>query len=299
MNNSNEKSALIVDDSKSARFALKKFLEGHGYRVTAAESADEAYNVLRDLRPDLIFLDHLMPGVDGFDVLKRIKSEARTVTIPVVICSSNEGDDFVQQARSRGASDVLNKPPTDEQLKRILERLPKPSPRPAVTIVAPKTKVSPIVEPKAAIEQAVMKAMKSVMDSTSQSHAPEMAPLASPAEFPAGNSLRDEIGNRLRKLSQDIYQELGELKSRVSMIDPPKADDSGELQQMRKQIEQMRDRFDASLRQHEKRVEDLIASVKHSAVDEAHQVAERAVLSAASKLTDQLTENILRAMNRR
>lgn len=294
MNHSNEKTVLIVDDSKSARFALKKFLEARGYRVSAAENADECHNLLRSLRPDLIFMDHLMPGVDGFDVLKKIKSEARTVSIPVVICSSNEGEDFVVQARSRGAADVLHKPPSDDELKRILDRLPKSAARTAPAPV--KAKVLPIVEPQAAIEQAVARAMKSALETV---QAPELAPLASAAETDAGLNLRDEIGNRLRKLSQDLYKELGELKARVSTIDSPKSDDSGELQQIRKQIEQMRDRFDATLRQHEKRMEDLVASVKNAAVEEAHQVAERAVLAAASKLSDQLTENIVRAVGRR
>lgn len=293
MNNSNEKNVLIVDDSKSARFALKKFLESHGYRVSAAESADECYALLRDLRPDLIFMDHLMPGVDGFDVLKKIKSEARTVGIPVVICSSNEGEDFVVQARSRGAADVLHKPPSGDELQRILDRLPQ-TPRAATT--AAKPKVMPIVEPKAAIQQAVVRAMKTALDTV---QAPELEPLASPAEVSTGFNLRDEIGSRLRKLSQDLYKELGDLKARVSTLDSPKHDDSGELQQIRKQIDQMRDRFDAALRQHEKRMEDLVASVKHAAVEEAHQVAERAVMAAASKLTDQLTENIVRAIGRR
>lgn len=293
MNTSNEKTVLVVDDSKSARFALKKFLEGHGYRVHTAENADECHALLRDLRPDLIFMDHLMPGVDGFDVLKKIKSEARTVAIPVVICSSNEGENFVVQARSRGAADVLHKPPSDNELKRILERLPAP----ARAASAPtKAKVLPIVEPQAAIEQAVARAMKTALDTV---QAPELAPLASPAETGAGFNLRDEIGSRLHKLSQDIYKELGDLKARISTLGSPKPDDNGELQQIRKQIDQMRDRFDATLRQHEKRVEDLVASVRHAAVEEAHQVAERAVLAAASKLTDQLTENIVRAVGRR
>ena len=95
MNNSNEKNVLIVDDSKSARFALKKFLESHGYRVSAAESADECYALLRDLRPDLIFMDHLMPGVDGFEVLRTLRKQQQGDSIMILTARGGELDRVV------------------------------------------------------------------------------------------------------------------------------------------------------------------------------------------------------------
>src|SRR5688572_9951054 len=119
------KSALVVDDSKSARFALRKYLENHAYKVDTAESAEQCYEYLKDHRPEVIFLDHVMPGADGFDVLKHIKSDPNTVTIPVVICSSNEGEEFTKQARSRGAADVLQKPPSPDMLLKVLDNLQK------------------------------------------------------------------------------------------------------------------------------------------------------------------------------
>lgn len=117
------KTALVVDDSKSARFALRKFLEGFNYKVETAESANEAYRILGGMLPEVIFMDHIMPGTDGFEALRVIKSDARTTDIPVVICSSNEGEDFVAQAKSRGASNVLQKPPSPEQLAGVLANL--------------------------------------------------------------------------------------------------------------------------------------------------------------------------------
>lgn len=117
------KTALVIDDSRSARFALRKFLESLTYRVEVAESAQEAYRILADWQPSVVFLDHLMPGVDGFDALHTLKRQAHTTRLPVVICSSNEGETFVQQAKSRGAFDVLQKPPSPEQLLGVLERL--------------------------------------------------------------------------------------------------------------------------------------------------------------------------------
>ena len=192
------KSALVVDDSKSARFALRKFLEGFGYKVDTAESAADAYRQLAGRLPDVVFLDHIMPGVDGFEALKVIKSDPLSSKVPVVICSSNEGEDFVHQARLRGATDVLQKPPSPEQIAGVLanlgsadvdlqlsarpaatvakpsepstmERLmaalpPKPAPAAAAPVpITAAPKVHPIREPAVAIQQAVMKSLRDAM----------------------------------------------------------------------------------------------------------------------------------------
>src|SRR5581483_6902621 len=117
------RSAFVIDDSKSARFALRRYLENMHYVVETAESAEIAFTYLKDHHPDVIFLDHVMPGVDGFDVLNTIKSDPKTIDIPVVICSSNEGDAFTQEARFKGAADVITKPPTPQQLARVLSSL--------------------------------------------------------------------------------------------------------------------------------------------------------------------------------
>ncbi len=117
------KTALVVDDSKSARFALRKFLEGFNYSVETAESAAEAFKYLANTLPDVIFLDHIMPGVDGFEMLKQIKTDPRMQAVPVVICSSNEGEEYTAAAQARGASSVLQKPPSTEQIAGVLANL--------------------------------------------------------------------------------------------------------------------------------------------------------------------------------
>ncbi|MDO9453249.1 MAG: response regulator [Stagnimonas sp.] len=122
------KTALVVDDSKSARFALRKFLEGFNYKVETAESANDAYRILGGTLPEVIFMDHIMPGTDGFEALRVLKTDPRTAEVPVVICSSNEGEDFIAQARARGASNVLQKPPSPEQLAGVLANLTSHTP---------------------------------------------------------------------------------------------------------------------------------------------------------------------------
>jgi CheY-like chemotaxis protein len=141
-----ERIALVVDDSRSARFALRKHLEGHAFRVDTADSARAAYAWLQDQRPDLIFLDHVMPEEDGFSALRHLKADPQTAAIPVVICSSNEGSAFEAEARSQGAAEVLQKPPSPEQLQRILQQIeaaPLPSPPTAAEPIAVKAAAAP------------------------------------------------------------------------------------------------------------------------------------------------------------
>lgn len=122
-----QRTALVVDDSKSARFALRRHLEGHAFKVDTADSAEEAYRFVQSQRPDLIFLDHIMPGVDGFEALRQLKQDPATAAIPIVICSSNEGEAFVAEARDQGAADVLPKPPTPAHLQRVLASIEQQS----------------------------------------------------------------------------------------------------------------------------------------------------------------------------
>jgi len=171
------KTALVVDDSKSARFAMRKFLESFGYHVDTAESAEDAYIYLRKKLPEVMFLDHIMPGTDGFDAIKAIKQNALTAGLPVVLCSSNEGDDFLRQARACGAIDILQKPPSPDQIRSVLENLKRlhDAAPPAVLAPGVPSKVQSIREPEVAIEQAVMKNLRDALPPAS------LAPPAPPS----------------------------------------------------------------------------------------------------------------------
>ncbi|MFL2546576.1 MAG: response regulator [Candidatus Rariloculaceae bacterium] len=103
------KTALIVDDSASARFVLGGMLEEQALSVDTAASGEEALEYLRHGRPDVIFMDHMMPGMDGFQALEAIKENPATATIPVMMYTSQEGEVYVGQARALGAIGVLPK----------------------------------------------------------------------------------------------------------------------------------------------------------------------------------------------
>ena len=76
------KKALVVDDSPTARHVLGRMLKQLGFAVLQAESGPVALTILRKESPHLVFLDHIMPEMDGFQVLKSLKSSVLTESIP-------------------------------------------------------------------------------------------------------------------------------------------------------------------------------------------------------------------------
>jgi CheY-like chemotaxis protein len=103
------KRALVVDDSKSARVVLSRMLEKYGIDVDSADSAEAALEYLKDHHPDVIFMDHLMPGMDGLQAVREIKANPDLASIPVMMYTSQEGEIYGGQARASGAIGVLPK----------------------------------------------------------------------------------------------------------------------------------------------------------------------------------------------
>lgn len=118
------KSALLVDDSKVARFTLSKLLENHDMEVNMAGSAEEALDFLSSHgRPDVIFMDHLMPGMNGMEATKAIKGNPETASIPIIMCTSRKSPSFMEEAQNFGVYTILTKPPQTEGLSVVLNQL--------------------------------------------------------------------------------------------------------------------------------------------------------------------------------
>ena len=114
---------LIVDDSKSARLMLRKMLQGFGLTVDTVDSAEEALSYLRSQRPDAIFMDHTMPGLDGVAAVRQIKREPGTAAIPVTMYTSKDDQAYQEEARAAGAIGVLVKPATPDALGIVLKQM--------------------------------------------------------------------------------------------------------------------------------------------------------------------------------
>ena len=117
------KRALIVDDSRSARLFLARILEKHDIEVDSVESAEAAIGYLASRRPDVIFMDHMMPGMDGFQAVQAIKNDPRTATIPIMMYTSQEGEVYLGQARALGAIGVLPKQIKPADVSKVLYQL--------------------------------------------------------------------------------------------------------------------------------------------------------------------------------
>src|SRR5271169_31744 len=117
------KRALVVDDSKSARVILSRMLEKYDIEVDMAESAEQAFEYLKHDRPDAIFMDHLMPGMDGLQAVQAIKSNPQTAMIPIMMYTSQAGELYVGQARALGALGVLPKQVRPVDVSKVLYEL--------------------------------------------------------------------------------------------------------------------------------------------------------------------------------
>lgn len=145
------KRALIVDDSKTAQHRLKRMLKKYELDIVAVDSAESALSYLSSSVPDVVFMDHLMPGMDGFRALQIIKSHPATATIPVIMYTSKSGDVYTSQARALGALDVVSKDTINASDLRDVLKAIHIYPRPTEASAEPKAAPSePVSEPRAA-----------------------------------------------------------------------------------------------------------------------------------------------------
>ena len=114
------KKVLVVDDSPTERVYLTELLSKSGFAVTVAENADEALIKLKATLPDLILMDVVMPGQNGFQLTRQLSKDPAMQHIPIIMCTSkNQQTDRIWGLR-QGARDYVTKPiKSDELLEKI------------------------------------------------------------------------------------------------------------------------------------------------------------------------------------
>jgi len=110
------KSILIVDDSATDRQFLSDLLASNGYQVTTAQNADEALAKAKELRPDLVLMDVVMPGQSGFQATRTLSRDEATKKIPIIICTSKGQDTDKAWGIKQGARDYIVKPVSAPEL---------------------------------------------------------------------------------------------------------------------------------------------------------------------------------------
>lgn len=115
--------ALVVDDSRIARYVLYDLLDHLGFEVDLADSAELAVRQLGSDLPDVVFMDHLLPGMDGLECVRRLRAQPRSAKLPIVMYTSQDTDAFAREAKVAGADDVFFKTGETKNLNEILRRL--------------------------------------------------------------------------------------------------------------------------------------------------------------------------------
>ena len=114
---------LVCDDDELLTEVLQFRLEAKGFDVTIAGDGREALDSIRLAQPDAVVLDAMMPGIDGFEVLRRPREDSGTRDMPVIMLTARRGERDIVDALRLGASDYLSKPFIPDELSARLVRL--------------------------------------------------------------------------------------------------------------------------------------------------------------------------------
>jgi twitching motility two-component system response regulator PilH len=119
---------LIIDDSPTDTRVFTGVLEKHGHQVMSAGSAEEGLEAVKRERPDLVLMDVILPGMNGFQATRALAKDPETSAIPVIIVSTKNMETDRVWGLRQGAKDYLVKPPSERELiSRIAALLPQSS----------------------------------------------------------------------------------------------------------------------------------------------------------------------------
>ena len=117
-----ERTILIIEDEKLIIVSTQMVLEAAGFRVESAMNGEEGIAKARELNPALILLDIMMPGIDGWETLTRLKRDPETAGISVIIFTAREHSRGHQKSTEMGAADYFRKPFEPDELIELVEK---------------------------------------------------------------------------------------------------------------------------------------------------------------------------------
>lgn len=122
MNSNNQPVILVVDDISTNNILMKNLLRVRNYEVLLAQSGKEALRIAEERKPDVILLDIMMPVMDGYEVLARLRSNEATKDIKVVMVSALGGKIDIKNAIDLGADGYITKPVVVQKLYDLLDK---------------------------------------------------------------------------------------------------------------------------------------------------------------------------------
>ena len=117
-----QRTVLIIEDEKLIIVSTQMVLEAAGFRVESATNGEDGITQARALTPDLILLDVMMPGIEGWETLTRLKHDSGTSGVPVVIFTAREHSRGHQKSAEMGAADYFRKPFEPDELIELVEK---------------------------------------------------------------------------------------------------------------------------------------------------------------------------------
>jgi twitching motility two-component system response regulator PilH len=114
---------LIVDDSPTETYRFREILEKHGHQVLEAANGADGVAVARAEQPDLVLMDVVMPGLNGFQATRQLTKDAETAHIPIVIVTTKDQETDRVWGKRQGARDYLTKPIDEDQLMQVISGL--------------------------------------------------------------------------------------------------------------------------------------------------------------------------------
>ena len=117
-----QRTVLIIEDEKLIIVSTQMVLEAAGFRVESATNGEDGIAKAKSHAPDLVLLDIMMPGIDGWETLTRLKRDAATANIPVVIFTAREHSRGHQKSAEMGAADYFRKPFEPDELIELVEK---------------------------------------------------------------------------------------------------------------------------------------------------------------------------------
>ena len=120
MEGQRRKTILVIDDEVGILEEMKLWLEEYGYNVVTASNGMAGLEKLNEITPHLIILDILMPRMDGFEVLLKLKDDFKTSSIPVIMLTAKRETGSIFKAQEMRATDYILKPFVPEELLRLI-----------------------------------------------------------------------------------------------------------------------------------------------------------------------------------
>ena len=109
-------SVLVVDDVPLNILLIKKMLSQYTFEIRTANGGQAALDAIEQKMPNLVLLDLMMPGIDGFEVIRRLRADEKTKDLPIIILSALNSEQDISKGFQLGANDFINKPIIMEKL---------------------------------------------------------------------------------------------------------------------------------------------------------------------------------------